>query len=323
MNIKNRNIPYGYKFEKGKITVDDFETTIVRKVFTDYISGLSLLKISNVLNDRKIEYLPAQIKWNKNKIKRMIEDERYLGTEKYPQIIEYELFNKANHVKSKRDTTKNIKRTSFIYNLNKPVVCSECNGQMKRTHHPQLKITEKWICMRCGCSVSILDEDLLNGIKEMLNFLILNPSIIKVDLETDMSSTTIKTENEINRMLETTDFDKKLILSKIFELASSKYEDLDSGSYISNKIRTEFDKAKPLTDISLSLLSKTVKEIRLDKDADISLLLKNNQIIGKEECYGSKSSQIHCTDNNCAIRSQKAISAGTGGSVLPSFNKAG
>lgn len=307
MNIKNRNIPYGYKFEKGKITVDDFEASIAKKVFSDYISGLSLLKISNILNDRKIEYLPNQVTWNKNKIKRMIEDKRYLGTEKYPQIIESELFNRANKVKLKRDTTKNIKRISYIYNLNIPVVCCECNGQMKRAHHPQLKITEKWICMCCGCSVSILDEDLLNGIKEILNFLMLEPSIISSHSDTDKSIATIKTENEINRILESIDFDRKLIINKIFELASLKYEDLDSDSYISNKIRAEFDKEKLLTDISLPLLSKTVKEIRLNKDADIRLLLKNNQIIGKEECYGSKSSQIHCTDNNRSIRSPKEI----------------
>ena len=290
MNIKNRNIPYGYKFEKGKIIVDDFEASIAKKVFSEYISGLSLLKISNILNDMKIEYLPNQVTWNKNKIKRMIEDKRYLGTEKYPQIIESELFNRANKVKLKRDTTKNIKRISYIYNLNIPVVCCECNGQMKRAHHPQLKITEKWICMCCGCSVSILDEDLLNGIKEILNFLMLEPSIISSHSDTDKSIATIKTENEINRILESIDFDRKLIINKIFELASLKYEDLDSGSYISNKIRAEFDKEKLLTDISLPLLSKTVKEIRLNKDADIRLLLKNNQIIGKEECYGSKSS---------------------------------
>lgn len=307
MNIKNRNIPYGYKFEKGKIIVDDFEASIAKKVFSDYISGLSLLKISNILNDRKIEYLPNQVTWNKNKIKRMIEDKRYLGTEKYPQIIESELFNRANKVKLRRDTTKNIKRISYIYNLNIPVVCSECNGQMKRAHHPQLKITEKWICMCCGCSVSILDEDFLNGIKEILNFLMLEPSIISSHSDTDKSIATIKTENEINRILESIDFDRKLIINKIFELASLKYEDLDSGSYISNKIRAEFDKEKLLTDISLPLLSKTVKEIWLNKDADIRLLLKNNQIIGKEECYGSKSSQIHCPDNYRTIRSPKEI----------------
>lgn len=143
----------------------------------------------------------------------------------------------------------------------------------------------------CGCSVSMLDENLLNGIKEIL----LEPSIITSHSDTDKSIATIKTENEINRILESIDFDRKLIINKIFELASLKYEDLDSDSYISNKIRAEFDKEKLLTDISLPLLSKTVKEIRLNKDADISLLLKNNQNIGKEECYGSKSSQIHCT----------------------------
>lgn len=304
MNIKNRNIPYGYKFEKGKITVDDFEITIVRKVFNDYINGLSLLKISNILNDRKIEYLPDQVKWNKNKIKRMIEDKRYLGTEKYPQIIEYELFNKANNVKSKRDTTKNIKRTSYIYNLNKPVVCSECNGQMKRAHHPQLKITEKWICMRCGCSVSILDEDLLNGIKEKLNFLILNPSIVKVDLQTDTSSTTIKTENEINRMLEKTDFDKRLIMNKIFELASLKYEDNVAEQLLNEEVNLFWNQVNVFNIVDFKLSNIIIEKLLLANNipqaiklADLAIHMTNGVLNCELICSVLNSVKNDTTEN--------------------------
>ena len=88
------------------------------QVFTDYIKGSSYLKISNLLIQKEIEFLPNQVNWNKNKVKRIIEDKRYLGDDKYPKIIETDLFIQANSTKAERDTTKNVKRTSYIYKLN-------------------------------------------------------------------------------------------------------------------------------------------------------------------------------------------------------------
>ncbi len=79
---------YGYKFDNGKIVVHVAEAKIVNQVFTDYVNGLSLLKIADLLTEKGIEYLPNQVNWNKGKIKRIIEDKRYLGDDKYPKIIE-------------------------------------------------------------------------------------------------------------------------------------------------------------------------------------------------------------------------------------------
>ena len=87
MNAKNRNILYGYKFDNGKIAVDKHEAKIVNQVFTEYVKGLSLLKIANLLNQKGIEYLPNQVNWNKGKIKRIIEDKRYLGDDKYQRLL--------------------------------------------------------------------------------------------------------------------------------------------------------------------------------------------------------------------------------------------
>lgn len=199
MNAKNRNILYGYRFENGSIVVDNSESEIVNYVFTEYVNGLSLLKIADLLIKKGIEYLPSQVNWNKGKIKRIIEDKRYLGDDKYPKIIETDLFIQANSTKAERDTTKNMKRTSYIYKLNMPVICSECGGQMRRTHHPKLSITERWICTDCGQSVGIFDEELISKITDTLNYLIHNPLLIKSDSLLDKSKDTIKTENEINR----------------------------------------------------------------------------------------------------------------------------
>lgn len=323
MNAKNRNILYGYRFENGSIVADKSESEIVNYVFTEYVNGLSLLKIANLLVFKGMEYLPNQVSWNKGKIKRMIEDKRYLGDDKYPKIIETDLFNEANSTKYCRDTTKNTKRNNYIYKLDLPVVCLECNGQMKRMHHPQLKVTEKWTCEKCGQSISIFDTELISKITDILNYLILNPALIKSDSLSDKSVETIKTENEINRMLEISDVDKNILQQKIFKLATLKYADLDSGSYISEQIKSEFENAEQLTEISLPLLMKTVKAIQLNADTQISLVLKNNQVIGKKESHGTENSPIHSTDSNGTIKYKESISARESGSILPRIYKAG
>lgn len=323
MNAKNRNILYGYKFENGNIVADKSESEIVNYVFTKYVNGLSLLKIANLLTQKGIEYLPNQVNWNKGKIKRIIEDKRYLGDDKYPKIIETDIFIQANSSKAERDTTKNIKRTSYIYKLNMPVICSECSGQMRRTHHPKLAITERWICTECGQSIGIFDEELISKITDNLNYLIHNPTLIKSNSELDKSVDTIRTENEINRMLEIADVDKNILQQKIFELAALKYTDLDSGSYISEQIKSEFENAESLKQISLSLLMKTTQAVQLNINAQISLVLKNNQIIGKEESHGTENSQIHSTNSNGTIQYKESISARESSSLLPRIYKAG
>lgn len=323
MNAKNRNILYGYKFENGRIVVHDAEAKIVNQVFTDYVNGLSLLKIANLLTQKGIEYLTNQVNWNKAKIKRIIEDKRYLGDDKYPKIIETDLYIQANSSKAERDTTKNTKRTSYIYKLNMPVICSECGGQMRRTHHPKLTVTERWICTECGQSTGIFDEELIGKITDILNYLIHNPTLIKSDSESDKSVDTIRTENEINRMLEIADVDKNILQQKIFELATLKYADLDSGSYIFEQIKSEFENAEELTEISLPLLMKTTQAIQLNTNAQISLVLKNNQIIGKEESHGTENGQIHSTDSNSTIQYKESISARESSCLLPRIYKAG
>lgn len=204
-----------------------------------------------------------------------------------------------------------------------PVICSECGGQMRRTHHPKLAVTERWICDECGKSVGIFDEELISKIIDILNYLIHNPLLIKSDSESDKGLETIKTENEISRMIEIPNIDKNVLQQKIFELASLKYADLDSDSYISEQIKAEFENTEQLTEISLPLLMKTTQVIQLNADSEISLILKNNQIIGKEKSYGTENSQIHSTDKNNPIKCKEFISARKSGSVLPCVDKAG
>ena len=92
--MKNRRIPYGYEMKSGSIVICESESVIVKQIFADYIGGENLKSIADSLMNRKIEYLPAETGWNKNRIKRIIEDKRYIGDNIYPNIIQEEILNR-------------------------------------------------------------------------------------------------------------------------------------------------------------------------------------------------------------------------------------
>lgn len=105
---KNRTIPFGYCMKNGEITTEPKEVYAVVAIFDEYLKGRSLSEIAKLMQSEKIRYNAISDKWNKNMVKRIIENERYLGTEKYPQLIAEDIFRQANEKRVKKATTLNL-----------------------------------------------------------------------------------------------------------------------------------------------------------------------------------------------------------------------
>lgn len=80
----------------GKIITEPKEFKAVVRIFEEYLNGSSLLQIAKLMEFEKIRYTADSDHWNKNMVKRIIENEKYLGTDKYPQIISEKFFTMAN-----------------------------------------------------------------------------------------------------------------------------------------------------------------------------------------------------------------------------------
>lgn len=132
--MKTRNIPFGYTMENGKIIFHPTESQAVQDIFSDYLDGQSLLKIAQSLNERQVEYLSGTTGWNKARLKRIIEDKRYIGSDGYPPIIEQSIYDKAQAVRASRNTQKSLDRTADIFKLQLPVLCEKCGEPMQRKH---------------------------------------------------------------------------------------------------------------------------------------------------------------------------------------------
>lgn len=285
--MKIRNIPYGYQYKNGSIAIHEKETETVKRIFTEYLNGLSLLKIAEQLNNEQIEYMPGVCGWNKSKIKRIIEDERYLGTNGYPPIIDEDTHKTLIQIKSEKNTQKGTDRKADIFNLGVPILCPKCGSKMCRRHDSKRKCQDWWLCQNDNCkkTIGISDNDLIYGITECLNTIISNPDIIETVTAVDKESSldVRRLENEIIRMLDSHGFDKSSLRKKMLECVSVKYRNIDSQKYISEKLKADFANASPLSAFSMDLFSRTVKAINLSRNGIVSIVLMNDQEIGKEQ----------------------------------------
>lgn len=285
--MKNRRFPYGYEMQNGLIVICLKEVDTVKQIFSQYLNGENLTNIAERLTENQIEFLPGEYNWNKSRIKRMIEDKRYIGGDNYPAIIDKDTFQRANVEKNNRIRNINPVITSEKKLLTNKVICSNCGRRLFHNTDSRLKNSEKWFCKNedCKFSVHMTVAKLEHEITEILNLLISQPKLVEyeeTDIPAELSIEIIKMENEIERQLESIDFDKNEIQNMILQCAAKKYDAYKSVQHITDRLKADFERSSPLSAFNAELFDRTVSAVVIDKDKKVSLKLKNNKIIRKE-----------------------------------------
>lgn len=293
-NMKNRNIPFGYKFENGKIVVNPDEQTTLQRICSEYLDGCSLLQIANSLESDKVEFAPGIITWNKARIMRIVDDDRYLGNATYPQVIDEATVERLRSRKTARNTQTSTDRQSGIYLLKVPVVCPACGKPMHRLQDTRCKCTQKWVCNQCHIQIKKEDTELMEDIIDLLNGLIRNPEIIRSAQPTqeEPSNEQRRLDNEIARVLEGYDFDKDALREKLYQRASLGYLQIGDEAYVEQKLKMTLEQYDILDSFDSELTNKIVKLISLAESGSVSIILINGQEIRKEQsnhAYNSSS----------------------------------
>lgn len=290
--MKKRNILFGYRYQDGVITPHPQEVNVIKRIFSDYLNGMSLLGIANRLNTEKVEYHPSITGWNKSRIMRLIEDERYAGRDDFPAIIDEETRQAMIEIKAGKNTQGDTDRSAEIFHIDVPVICPVCGQKMNRRHDSRFKkCQQRWICSNVDCHTVIHkpDDALLNDITVLLNTVIVNPELVLVPAEPahESSMQVHKIENEIARTLDTLDYDKDTLRQKMLECVSLKYADIDSSSYTAHRLKAALANTEPLSTFSLPLFKMAVQSIHLDKNGMVAITLINNQTIRRDEEYAA------------------------------------
>lgn len=285
--MKNRTLPYGYRCDNGITVLHPQESEIVKRICKAYLDGQSLLTIATWLNEEQIEYMPGVIGWNKARLKRLIEDERYLGNDTYPAILDEETHTAMQRIKEKRNTQKDTDRKTDIFQIAVPVKCPICGKRMLRRHDSRCKVQQRWICENKDCRtlIEITDTDLLEAINGILAGI--TPESIRQtnSAETEPSIEVRRLNNDIARMLDSAEIDKDALRKKMMECISQKYKDLDADTHTARKLQADFDRAD--TEDYKKTLNRTVSEIILYTDLTVGIILLNGQLIRKEQTHGT------------------------------------
>lgn len=298
---RNRTIPFGYMMKDGIITTNPNEVLAVVTIFSEYLAGKSLSEIADQMT---VPYSES-VRWNKNMVKRILENERYLGTEIYPQLISKDIFKAVNERKAKKATSLCVipEELQAVRNM---TFCKECGHRLFRSGGNCR--SEKWDCHNSECSrfeYRITDNMLIGAIMNVLNTVIANPDLIESDNE---SGTYIPTaeihrqQNEINRMIESPQIDYDKAKNEILRLAEMKYSccthsDIPQKTELLKMIIIDREQMNTLDiDMMRSCISKISVSHFYTVEAEFinGIVIKN--IIGRKEknAYSSE-----CQDNSC------------------------
>ena len=81
---RKRRFPFGYAMREGRIVPNPEEAKAVVAIFQSFASGATTPAISNSMTELQIPYRSGSAAWNKNMVCRILDNEKYIGADGYP-----------------------------------------------------------------------------------------------------------------------------------------------------------------------------------------------------------------------------------------------
>ena len=252
--------------QKGEIIAEPTESQVVKDIFKLYLDGKSMSEIARQMSISQVSYNGITFDWNKNMVKRILENEKYLGKDGYPVLIDSKTFYHANVRKKSKATSVNeiSEELKIIRSLSH---CTECGHRLSRFGGNTQ--TDKWDCRNPECSrfnYRLTDNMIKDILLHILNAVIANPDLLDTDSEISGYTPSIKVkcqQNELNRLMDNPQIDSEKVKTEILRLAELKY---DCCNYNDSPQKTEYLKElisgrEQLNIIDYDLLKSCVSRI--------------------------------------------------------------
>ena len=298
---KNRTIPFGYCMRNGEIKVDFTESKAVVRIFEEYMNGSSFLQIAKLMEFEKIRYTANSEHCNKNMVKRIIENEKYLGNGKCPQIIDGETFKIANKKRVQKATSVCV-ISEELQEIRNRTYCSECGRRLSRIGGNCR--CGKWDCRNPDCyrlGYQLTDQMIINSVLTVLNTAIANPNLIESSGEVSKYSPTddvIRKQNEISQMLDSAQPDFDRIKSEIFRLAEIKYDccTYNESPQKTAEIKALLENYEQLNTLDIGLFKACVSRIWISHFCIVEIEFINGITI--KNITERKNENAHSTERN-------------------------
>ena len=287
--------------QKGEIVEEPTESQAVKDIFNLYLDGNSMSEIARQMSISQISYNGITFDWNKNMVKRILENEKYLGKDVYPVLIDSETYYHANARKKSKATSVNeiSEELKIIRSL---TYCTECGHRLSRIGGNTQ--TDKWDCRNPECSrfnYRLTDNMIKDILLHILNAVIANPDLLDTDSEISGYTPNIKVkcqQNEINRLMDNPEIDSEKVKTEILRLAELKY---DCCVYNDSPQKTEYLKElisgrEQLNTLDIDLLKSCVSRILIGHFYTVEIEFINDVIIKNimERTDKSESDSAEC-----------------------------
>lgn len=167
--MTNRKILYGYQIQRGELAVQPQEAIVAKRIVTLYLVGLSYQKIADTLNADGIPFSEEAPLWNKHKVKRLLENPRYAGTDGYPAIIDSGDFQSVQ-TRIREKTAGHVKKEKRPTLLLREYLRCSCGQRLRRVAGPAGKADTLYFrCDVCKKRIAILDKDLLSEVSRQMS----------------------------------------------------------------------------------------------------------------------------------------------------------
>ena len=270
--MKNRKLPFGYELRMGKVCIKEPEAAVVRQIFHSYREGASYNQIAGSLGSQPVPYREDGQPWNKNMVARILQDERYTGTDDFPRVIEPEIFQTNQQKRPKTGgSPENAKELRLLRDL---VVCAHCGTPMTRNQR------DNWTCPQCGgSSVKKTGTELLADLQRLLAPYAQHPEDIQAPPYRPREHRDL--ELRLEQAMVSVNEAEQPAYQAALALAAAQLADIGPERYESVRIRRLLE-GKCQTDLTPTLIRQITAKILLGPTGTIAVKLKNGQILGKE-----------------------------------------
>lgn len=283
--MANRYVSFGYEITDGKYAVIENEKKIVENIFGLYLNGKSFSEISDRMNEAGVPYNNDGRLWNKNMIKRVIENRRYIGEKGFPQIIADDTFNAAEKIRLSKFTAPGETRKALLDFYREHLVCGRCGMNLRRytcVRYIGNKIVSYRKCQNelCNESKNSVNEDILDlAVSKVLNDLIDDYKKIEGVNETEPKQNIeiARLESELADDMEKMTVDIEKAVQKITELAEARFNNAPECDYsaIDERIKKELSIHPKSETPDSKLLEDTVKRIAYLSNGTVEIELIN------------------------------------------------
>ena len=269
--MTNRKILYGYQIHDGALAIVPEEQQVVLMVYTLYNAGASYQNISDALNRQNIPFFPEAPLWNKHKVKRVLENTRYIGKDGYPVMIDESDFQAVQEKISEKGGKYQAQGKVTPFDRLKPYLRCACGEKMFCLGGPRRDRSKMHIkCTNCGSVVTLDTNATIQEVARQLQA----HKCQGPDTYTP-SAEVIRLNNAINRGLERPD-SPEAVMSLILQGAAARYDCCPQPI-------SECEPSDCPVEVDWLRFRRVVSYITVASDATVSLTFTDDNFTGKDK----------------------------------------